>query len=274
MYDIKQPGGKLPVPKLAGSLIILLAVMMIPVIILVGSGQPFSNTRRGGTEFVQIPQKQNNAQEIIVSFDKVTLYVPEDATDLTGNFVISPRQPDLYSFASEPEWSRPIVVDIEYRNEEGVNYPGITFSKPVNICFTLTLEQWTDFTQRPDGFQVQYYDDKQSPSRWVSLSLSMDPERYELCGQTDHFSTYALAVKSVEVIPITGATLTPTATPSPTATVFIFNTQESRRDQNSGDEPAAPNPTATNTRPPQPTNTPSGLLNTPTTQPTTEPATD
>jgi hypothetical protein len=269
MNGIEQQGGKPAFPSFGIFLIGFLAVIMLPLIILVMLQSPTSRQQEA-VAFVQIPQKQNNEQEIIVSADKATLYVPEDATDLTGNFVISPRKPDLYSFASEAEWSRPIVVDIEYRNAEGVNYPGITFSKPVSICFTLTLEQWEDFSQRPDDFQVQHYDEKQSPSRWVSLPRTKDPDGYELCGQTDHFSIYALAIKPAAVIPVTGPTLTPTASPPPTPTVF--NTQESRRDQNSDDEPATPIPANTVTQPPQATNT-SQPVNTPTTQPTTIPPT-
>ena len=266
MNGVERPGGKPAVPSFGIFLIGFLAVIMLPLTILILLRPP-SSRQQEALAFVQIPQKQSTDQEIIVSADKTTLYIPKDATDLTGTFVISPRQPDLYSFASEPEWSRPIVVDIEYRNAEGVNYPGITFSKPVSICFTLTPEEWEDFSQRPDDYQVQHFDDKQFPSRWVSLPRTKDPDGYELCGQTDHFSIYALAIKLGEVIPVTGATLIPTASPPPTPTVF--NTQESRRDQNSEASTVTPLPSAANTRPSQPTQASTNFPQPPPTDPAT-----
>jgi hypothetical protein len=181
------------------------------VVIFLGPQLPDSGT--GNTEFMQIPRVNKAEQEIVVSANKITLYVPKDGLDsgLTGNFVILPQDPNLYSYASAPEWSLPVVVDIQYRNEEGILYPGFTFSKPVRICFTLTPEQWKDFTRSPGDFQVQYFDNQKSPFRWLALPVATDPEGYELCTETDHLSIYALAIKSKEEIPVTGPTLISTA---------------------------------------------------------------
>ncbi len=225
MDNIEQPGGKAPVPKVATFILVFLGLSILPLIVLVLLRPPSRSTPQEVIDAIQIPQQHTTGQEIVVSANKVTLFVPEGATDLRGNFVIDPRLADLFSFAGEAEWSRPIVVDIEYRNEEGVNYPGITFSQPVSICFNMTSEQWKSFCNssltifrfnistksrfRLDGYLF--------PGRWT-------PRSSELCGQTDHFSIYALAIKSADLIPITGATITPTSTPIPTAT--IFNTRK------------------------------------------------
>jgi hypothetical protein len=211
MDGIKQPGEISPVPKLVLGFIAFLAVSIILLVIFLGPQLPDSGT--GNTEFMQIPRVNKAEQEIVVSANKITLYVPKDGLDsgLTGNFVILPQDPNLYSYASAAEWSLPVVVDIQYRNEEGILYPGFTFSKPVRICFTLTPEQWKDFTQNPGDFQVQYFDNQKSPFRWLALPVATDPEGYELCTETDHLSIYALAIKSKEEIPVTGPTLISTA---------------------------------------------------------------
>jgi hypothetical protein len=270
MYDIKPPSGKLSVPK--PWVIIMIVLTAFPLIILIITQQPDARVQPEAAEFVQIPQKNNTDQEIVVSTDEVILYVPKDAFDLTGSFVILPRQPNLFSYASEPDWARPIVVDIQYRNEEGVHFPGITFSEPVSICFPLTQEQWGDFKQRPNDFQVQYFDNGQYPFRWISLFITIDPDQYELCGQTDHLSLYALAIKPLKLIPVTGATRTPTAFPSPTPT--ILNSPDELPGRNLGDEPEQPNATAPppviNTKPPAPAPT-EPPVEPPTEPPPTEP---
>lgn len=90
---------------------------------------------------MQISQVHNIDEDIILSAHQTTIYVPKDAMDLTGNFIILLHQPNLFSFAIKSEWSRPIVVNIEYWNEDGVRYSGINFSEPIRICFALTSEQ-------------------------------------------------------------------------------------------------------------------------------------
>lgn len=240
MYGVQQPRGKSYIPIMVGAGLALLLVSFILLDNQIRSRQPES------PQFVQIPQKHTTGEEIVVSADRTTVYVPKEGIDLTGNIVILLRQPNSFSFAGDPDWSRPIVVDIQYHNEEGVHYPGLTFSEPVSICFTLTPGQWIDFAERPDEFQVQYYDSQQSPSRWVALPAVMDPDRNELCGQTEHLSIYALAIKSVQQIPVTGATETPTGDPTATS-ITIINTPE-RRPAREG-EPAA-NPPVIPTDPP------------------------
>lgn len=251
MDGIQQPAGKSPFVIFAVVLVGLVAVSIIPLVNVIGLQQPDGSTQREVIE-LQITQEYTAGQETILSAGLVTVYIPEGAIDLSGNFVITPRQPDLFSFAGESDWSRPQVVNIEYRNEEGAYNPDITFAKPVSVCFTLSPEQWNDYMHRPEDFQVQFFDNARLPSRWVSLPLTMDPDGNELCGQTNHLSIYALAIKFAEAIPVTGSTLTSTTTvvPSPTPTIIIStNTPVSR---GSDDNAAIPNPTATATKPPAP----------------------
>lgn len=250
MYDIEKPGGRAPVPKSVLILISVLILSIIPLVILIGSLAFNSSAQTGPAEIVQVTRVHNPDQEFVVSADQVILYVPKEATDLSGNFVIQPRQPNLFAYAGEAEWTRPVVVDIQYQNADGVSFPSVTFSEPVSICFILTPEQWTDFSKRPDAYQVQYFDERQSPYRWVSYPLAIDPEENQLCTQTDHLSIYALAVKEQEVIPITGPTSFPTVISTATPET-VFTTPEERPGRD--DEATLP---PVNTRPPNPTKKP------------------
>jgi hypothetical protein len=278
MQGYRQPGEKPSVPIPVVFLISILAVTIILLVILIRSLMPHGSTQQALTENGQTTPLLHTDQETTVSADNVVLFVPKEATDLSGSFVILPREPDSFSYASEPDWLRPIVVEIQYRNKEGVHFPGITFSKPVSICFVLMPEQWADFTQRPDDYQVQYFDEQQLPYRWEALPVVTDPKEYQLCTQTGHLSIYALAVKKAEVIPITGLTSTPTVmVPTPIQTIVI-NTPEPRRNRQSEDNPVQPTPVVAtrvvNTKPPQPTQQPTDPPATqepPTEEPPTEP---
>ncbi len=59
----------------------------------------------------------------------------------------------------------------------------------------------------------------QTPNSWVALPMVARPDQYQLCGQTDHLSIFALAMQPQGGIPITGGTLVPTGSMTPTATI-------------------------------------------------------
>jgi hypothetical protein len=151
-------------------------------------------------------------QELVVGVKDATLYVPKDVATMAGVITISALEPNLYPVAGE-EWIRPQVVDIKYLNRDGAPYLNVVFSKPVLICFEIK-ERWEDYTQHPDEYLVQYYAKEQDPPGWVTLPMSANPDRYQLCGQTGHLSIFALAEKPQKEIPITGGGNAVTATPT------------------------------------------------------------
>jgi hypothetical protein len=222
-------GERQPVPKLAIALIILLLLSVIALVFLIGSNPPDSSTQSGSVEFVIATQELTTGDDLVIGVNNATLYVPRAAVELAGSIVIFPREPNLFPVAGEPEWFRPLVVNIEYRDEAGKPYPEVTFSIPVQICFKITPDRWKDYTDNPDDFQVQHYAEKQDPPRWVSLSPKQAyPDRRELCGETNHLSLFALATKSDTTIPVTGTD--PTSEPK-----NLLETLADIFGQNSGD---------------------------------------
>jgi hypothetical protein len=210
MYNYDPLGERRPIPKLAIALIILLIIGVIALVIIIGSQSPDSSTQNGSTEFVIATQELASGGDLVISVNNATLYVPRAAIELAGSIIIFPREPNLFPVAGEPEWFRPLVVNIEYRDEAGKPYPEVIFSNPVQICFKITPDGWKDYTDNPDDFQVQHYSEEQEPPRWVSLTPKQAyPDRRELCGETDHLSLFALATKSDTTFPVTGIDPTP-----------------------------------------------------------------
>ena len=202
--------GKEPVPRFAIILVIFLVVGFSALVILTGSQRPDSSTRDDSIEFVIATEEFTTSEDLVISVSNATLYVPKDAIDVMGTISITPFPPDLFSIAEQNEWSRTLVVNIEYRNENDEPYTLVTLAKPFQICFKVIDERWQDYLSRPDEYQVQYYAEGQDPPRWESLPKLTHPERNELCGEADHFSLFALAIrKSGGAIPLTSMTPTP-----------------------------------------------------------------
>ena len=225
MYNTELSGEDTRVPKLAISLILLLIVSVIALVILIGSQRPDSSTRAASFEYAIATEQVVSGEDIIIGVDYATLYVPSGAVTVAGTITIFSRESDLFPLSGEPGWSRPMAVNIEYRNEQGALYPFVSFAKPAQICFQVTRQRWNDYLSRSDEFQVQYYDERQEPPRWVSLPFSANSDHSQLCGQTDHLSLFALAIKMDAVIPVTG--LTPTPTPNPSSGQFNSSPNDS-----------------------------------------------
>lgn len=202
--------GKEPVPRFAIIMVIFLVVGFSALVILTGSQQPDSSTRDGSIEFVIATEELTTDEDLVISVSNATVYVPKDAINMAGTISITPRPPDLFSIAEQTEWSRTLVVNVEYRNEKNEPYTLVTLAKPFQICFKITDERWQDYLSRPDEYQVQTYAEGQDPPRWEPLPFLTYPERNELCGQTDHFSLFALAIKKPGgTIPLADVTPTP-----------------------------------------------------------------
>ena len=200
-----------PVPWFAIVGIILLIGGAITVVILIGSQQPDSSTQAGSIEYKIATEELNSGKDIVIGIDNITLYVPGSAITLPGSISLFPRKPILFYDADKLPWYRPFVVSIEYRNEDGKPDPRIKFSAPVEICFKLSSRQWEDYTKHSDEYQVQYLVVEEVPPRWEALPNVSYLERSELCGQSENYSLFALAIKQPEpVIPITGLNPTPT----------------------------------------------------------------
>lgn len=194
MRKIEVPGEESRVPKFAIVIIILLVAGIVVLVILMGLQQP-SSTQAGYVEFGTVTEELIPDEDFVINFNNATLYVPRAAIQLAGSITIFPREPNLFSNAGEPGWSRPLVIEIEYRDEAGNPYAKVTFSMPIQICFKVTQERWLDYLNRQDAYQVQHYADERDPPRWEPLPMLMFPDRNELCGETDHLSIFALAIK-------------------------------------------------------------------------------
>jgi hypothetical protein len=188
---------------------LVLAAGLIVLVVTQGLRPPQSSTQDGSMNFVQATESFTSGVDITINVDSVTVHVPRNAINETGSIFITLRESDLFPAAGEPGWIRPQVVNVEFRNSQGIPSPQVTFLSPMEICFTLNQEQWTDFSTRPDAYHVQYYAEQRNPPRWESLSTKTYLERLQICGLTNHLSLFSLAIMLQVVVPATGDTSIP-----------------------------------------------------------------
>ena len=226
-----------PIPWFAIVSIVLLIGSVGTVVILTGSQHPGSSTQAGSFEYKITTEALSSGEDIVISIDNITLYIPGSVITLPGSISLFLRKPILFYAADELPWYRPFVVNVEYWNEDGEPYPQVEFSSPVEICFKLSSRQWEDYTNHSDDYQVQYLVVEEVPPRWEALPSVSYSERSELCGQTEYFSLFALATKFQGSIPVTGITpnpppvnpppvsktLDPTPTPAPESLITILS---------------------------------------------------
>lgn len=196
-------------PRFALIAIVVLSLSLIAL--LVFQGLKPENTMSRSPDFAQAAQVYVPGQEMTVTTGNVTVYVPQNAVSIGGTVSIASREPNLFPTVGQPNWTRPQIIEVEFLDTQGTPVPGIIFSSPVAICFKLTSEQWEDFTARPDAYEVQYYAVENHPVGWQALPLTMYADVSLICGQSVHFTLFALAIRLDSIIPVTGLTMTPTS---------------------------------------------------------------
>lgn len=203
----------------------------------------------------------------------IAVYVPPEATNRAGTISIAAAQPDLVVVSDNTEWRLHRVAHLEFQGPDGLPVPDISFSQPLDICFTLTRQQWQEFSAQPGIYQVRHYIEAANPPYWEVLPRSTYPDQRQVCGQSYRLSAFALAIRVDTEIPLTGPTMmsniVPTRTPMP-----AVPTRGSRRDGASAEGVLIPVPTNAPATQPPPTNPPPTQVeptNPPTPIPPTEP---
>lgn len=204
MSKIAMLWGEKRIPKQA--LFIIIFLLIVSLIVLTGLQQPDSSTQAGSIEYKIATEELGSGKDIVIGIDNITLYIPGSAITQAGSISLYPRKPISSYEAGELTWYRPFVVSIDYRNNDGAFYSQVRFSSPVEICFKLPRRLWEDYLNHSDEYQVQYLIVEEAPPRWEALPFMSYSERSELCGQTEYISVFSLAIKSQELIPVTGIT--------------------------------------------------------------------
>jgi hypothetical protein len=250
MKKFKRSGNGQRIPKPAIVFVVLLTVGIIALVVITRLQQSDINPRVETVETMMATKNPSMDEEIITSagVSDAVLYVPKNAVKSSGTIFMTWRAPNIFSISLISDWSRNLVVSVEYRDEQGQAEPFFTLSTPARICFKVTQEQWQDFQAEPDNYQVQFYEENADSPRWISLPMVSDPERYELCGMTERLSIFALAVnRKLPFIPVTGGTLTPSSglAPTPSAPKTLVDFLSTIFGQEPGESSGGASPSAT-----------------------------
>lgn len=184
--------------------VIVALVMLLLVILILTHSRSQSRNIVSPIEILLGAPEGLSGDVAVFSQGDVTVYMPPGATELDGIISIAAAEPSLSLLVDDSGWIPIKVVNLEFRSMEGVPVVGVTFSRPLEICFTLADELWQVLTQNPEAYRIQYFADQKHPSHWESLPQVTYPDRSQLCGQTQQLSLFALAFQKEVGIPVTG----------------------------------------------------------------------
>ena len=152
MYKSKSMEEGRPFPDYTTLAIAAIAIIGGIVVFRMGFSHPASSTQNGSQnapiELAQTSQEIKPGVDTIFSLGETHMYMPMGATHQTGYVSMILREPNLYALAGNPGWTRPFVVNYEYRTYPGLPASSISFFKPVLICFQLNQELWQDYVRR------------------------------------------------------------------------------------------------------------------------------
>ena len=193
-------------PVWKAALFSVVAMLLIVLSVLVALQPPFTSNDLITPIPEQITADFDGDQGILLSMltgesmrlvpGDVLVMIPSGVVEEGGTLVIEPREPDILREAGEPGWSRPLIVNVELRDRYGQSLSDIDFASPIEICFVLQQAQWEHYRRTPSHFDIQIYDEYQSPPRWESLPRLSYGMRHEFCGRVSHLSLIALAIKT------------------------------------------------------------------------------
>lgn len=190
---------KLP-PKLRRLLlgVLLMAIVILAVIlaIQVGSSRPDTSQDLGAPVLLQVTAEilQDRATILEIPSLGVTVTIPAGAFRQQALISLTPREPNLFTAADDP-WRRPVILNAELFDHQGVLLPSFEFEQPVVVCFKLGVPGWRAFLEYPPDFAVQQHPTLPGGARWTSLPLVIHGADRELCGLVSHFSLIALALR-------------------------------------------------------------------------------
>ena len=181
---------------------ILLIIGLTGVVIWMGLSNPQSSTTEPTLPaLVQSRAKVSNdyasyisvtGQNIEIHPDDVIVKIPDEAINTKGFLSIIKREAEMFPDAGEPGWNRPNIANIEFLDDLEQRIERFEFEKPIEICFVLDNETWKDFIHNRDYYQVQIFIEE--PANWVSLPITFNYDRHELCGISKRLSLFALAI--------------------------------------------------------------------------------
>jgi hypothetical protein len=199
-HMVTQPKGK-KIIRIAFFTTLVVLIGLGILVITQGLKCPEGSVKDGPIEFTQNDGQLVLGQDASISMENVTVSVPAKAIQAAGSLTITSRQFDLLPVTND-EWSRIQVFNVEYHDANGALKTHATFASPVEICIQVTQQQWLEYLDAPDDYQVQTYTENHKV--WEALPLASHSSQSELCGETNQLSLFALAIRQHALIPITG----------------------------------------------------------------------
>ena len=200
-------------PVLKAAAFAILAMLLVVIAVFVALQPPFTSlswlSPVREESRASFPANQGillstlTGESLLLISGDVLILVPGGVVEEGGTVVYEHYQPDILSEAGKPGWTRPQILDVQLQDHLGRSLSGTVFDTPIEVCFVLQEDQWLLYQRSPSSFDVQFYDEAQSPPGWQSLPTLAYGDQHLFCGQTSHLTLIALAIRG-EPLPPSG----------------------------------------------------------------------
>lgn len=179
--------------------LILLAICMIGILVLQGLAKPEMSKTQESPELSQVVGTIIRGEDLFLvsGGGDISVLVPACAVDKKGTIVLTPLGQYINDQnSSDSIWTRIRTADISFYNGTGKLIEYLEVNCPIQVCFTLTDEEWDHYLEVPGDFEIQYLDHNSGDPLWISLLALTYHDSHELCGDHNQLGLFGLAIKN------------------------------------------------------------------------------
>lgn len=180
--------------------LILLALCLIGILIWQGLTKPEMSKTQESPELLQVVGTLKKGEDLFLvsGGGDISVLVPACAIDRKGTIVLTPLGKYINDqISSDSIWTRIRTADISFYNSTGKLVENLEVKCPIQVCFTLTDEEWERYLKVPEDFEIQYLDHNTGNQIWITLLALTYHDSHELCAYHNQLGLFGLAIKNI-----------------------------------------------------------------------------
>lgn len=180
-------------------LILLVALCLTSILIWQGLKKPEMSKTQESPILTQVTGTYKPGKDLYLQSvgGDISVSIPACAIDRKGKIILTP----LGQYADDqalPDqiWTRLRTADVSFYDRSGKLFERMAVSCAVQVCFTLTDQEWSHYSRTSTDFEIQYLDYDFTPPAWASLPSVSNSVTHKLCTENDRLGLFALAIKN------------------------------------------------------------------------------
>ncbi|MBP9040999.1 MAG: hypothetical protein KBF64_04410 [Anaerolineaceae bacterium] len=180
--------------------LILLAICLIGILVWQGLAKPAMSKTQESPELSQVVGTLKKGEDLFLvsGGGDISVLIPACAIDKKGTIALTPLGQYINEqIAPDSVWTWVRTADISYYTNTGKLIDSLDVKCPIQVCFTLTDEEWERYLKVPDDFEIQYLDHDSGKPAWITLMALTYHDSHQLCADHNQLGLFGLAIKNL-----------------------------------------------------------------------------